>query len=71
MKDSVLKDKWDVLRREAAQFFKKLTADDLKQIAGSAERFVDVLQRRYRCSRWRAQNMLDSFVSANAYILDA
>jgi hypothetical protein len=71
MKDNVLREKWNILHPEAAQFFKKLTREDLKQIDGSVERFTEVLQRRYRWTRWRAQTMLDSFVSANAFILDA
>jgi uncharacterized protein YjbJ (UPF0337 family) len=61
MNSEILGEKWHELKGKIQQAFGKLTADDLRQIQGSTDRMVGVLQTRYGYGKEQAQQEWENF----------
>ena len=62
--DDIIKSKWAQIRTHIPTRWNKLTEEDVDKIDGDHDRFIKILQERYRCTPKQAEEQLQGYLQA-------
>jgi len=64
VKNDVMESKWEQVRNKMHTRWGKLTDQDITEINGNHDRFINTLQQRYGCAKNEAEDQLQRYLKA-------
>ena len=64
VKNGVMERKWEQVRNKIHTRWGKLTDQDITEINGNHDRFINTLQERYGCAKKEAEDQLQRYLTA-------